>query len=101
MLCCAVLCDAVCSHIPVRSLVYSDELLYMFGGYTSDSAPSDQMWSFDLQQRRWQLETLTYATTEVKRIKYDFLLQLFRLSLVWNFHLLIAKGLATFTWLWK
>lgn len=52
--------------------MYSDHVLYMFGGYTSDSAPSDQLWSFHITKRRWQLETLTYAAGVGKRIRHDF-----------------------------
>lgn len=29
-------------------------MLYVFGGYTSDSAPSDELWSFDLADRVWR-----------------------------------------------
>ena len=32
-----------------------NDLLYVFGGYTNDSAPSDELWCFDLGQRMWSL----------------------------------------------
>ena len=38
-----------------RSLVYFNNSLVLFGGYTNESAPSDEMWVFDIGARRWSL----------------------------------------------
>lgn len=51
----------VCTHSyadpadhPDGSLVFHRNVLYLLGGYTSDSAPSDELWSFDLTDRVWK-----------------------------------------------
>lgn len=53
------------------SLVYYNSCLFMFGGYTNESAPSDELWCFDLNLRQWSLKQLVYyAPNQPQHISY-------------------------------
>ena len=51
--------------------MYHNSCLFVFGGYTNESAPSDELWCFDLNLRQWSLKQLAYyAPNQPQAIAY-------------------------------